>query len=76
MKIWDVGSGDLLTAIETPPERGARFAFSPDGRTLATAGYDKAIRLWDVASRTPIGEPLRGHADEASLTRHLWMARA
>ena len=33
---------------------------SPDGRTLVTAGTDGQVRLWDVASRRPIGTPLPG----------------
>jgi len=36
-------------------------AFSPDGKTLATGSAGKTLRVWDVASRQPLGEPLRGH---------------
>ena len=36
-------------------------AFSPDGKRIVTASWDKTARLWDTETGKPIGEPLKGH---------------
>ncbi|MFD7502585.1 AAA family ATPase [Streptomyces sp. NPDC059850] len=44
-------------------------SFSPDGRTLATAAYDRTVRLWDTSDPThpkPLGKPLTGHTSWVS----------
>jgi WD40 repeat protein len=38
------------------------LAYSPDGKTLATGGWDMRIRLWDVSTGTQVRQ-FQGHTD-------------
>ena len=50
----------------TPPLRHEAVimhaAFSPDGRRVVTASYDRTAKVWDAATGEPLGEPMR-HQD-------------
>jgi WD40 repeat protein len=47
--VLDAAAGQALTTHEMPQMAGGAFAFRPDGRKLACAGYDRVL-VWDVAS--------------------------
>lgn len=42
------------------------IAFHPDGHTVASAGADKQVKLWDVARRKPARAPLVGFPEQVS----------
>ncbi len=49
VRLWDASTGKQLRVLRQSKGELA-FAFSPDGKLLATGAYDQTIRLWDTAS--------------------------
>ncbi len=59
---WRDCSTQGTLALAGPPEQAPRgnptWALSSDGRTLVTAGPDRRVLRWDVATRKPLGHEL------------------
>ena len=51
----DAATGSVVRTLEGHRDYVYHVAFSPDGKRLASCGYDKLIRVWDTATGKPTG---------------------
>jgi RND family efflux transporter MFP subunit len=54
--LWDVATAKEIATFQGHTNVVRAVVFSPDGKTLATAGLDNTIKLWDVPSGAPAAE--------------------
>ncbi|SCF95966.1 WD domain-containing protein, G-beta repeat-containing protein, partial [Streptomyces sp. LamerLS-31b] len=68
-RLISIVNAPLATALSGHTGAVYLTSFSPDGHTLATASYDRTVRLWNVSDPTrprPLGGPLTGHSSWVS----------
>src|SRR5262249_1070966 len=70
LRLLDLATGKEVGRFLGHDKGTNTVAFSPDGKTLASASWDQTIRLWDVAT----GKELRRLTGTHSYTRRLAFA--
>lgn len=48
--LWGTITGQQLTILEVPNVRFRTIVFNSDGKTIGIIGYDRTIRIWNVAT--------------------------
>lgn len=66
--VWNVQTGQLLDTLSGHTGPISHLQFSKENGILASASWDKTIRIWNIFSRSQDVEPIEVFADVTSLT--------
>jgi hypothetical protein len=62
LMLWDVATRTRLASFGGHTDRIFGVAFSPDGKFVATASWDKTVKIWRTLSARPPAVPLTAKA--------------
>ncbi|KAL3234593.1 Periodic tryptophan protein 2 [Nakaseomyces bracarensis] len=66
--VWSVQTGQLLDTLSGHEGPVSCLAFSMENSVLASASWDKTIRVWSIFGRSQQVEPIEVYADILSIT--------
>jgi WD40 repeat protein len=50
VRLWDAKSGECRFILVGHTDSVMAVAFSPDGSLMATGGFDRTLRIWDIST--------------------------
>ncbi|KAH7917280.1 WD40 repeat-like protein [Leucogyrophana mollusca] len=66
-QVFDIASGKVAVGpIKGHTKLVNLVMYSPDGRLLITASWDKSIRVWDSKTGVEVGKPMLGHESDVN----------
>ncbi len=55
--IWDAETGERLHTLSEHRQPVSALAFSPDGRRLVSASFDRHLIVWDATTGSEVLQP-------------------